>query len=122
MRAVINEVVSKPIAGSNTCEKTTKGGEFGCRRNFLPIINALNLIVSFYSETCLVAFNGRIKLVLDFVYPFAINRFSSLPLLCFSNNKNKNIALNTLFEQAMKISITKETFMVLPLNSGGSIS
>jgi len=59
------------MSGSNS-KKTTKSRELGSRRESLLIINALNLSVAFSNKPSLIALNGAIRLVFDFIDPFAV--------------------------------------------------
>ncbi|CAL9000681.1 unnamed protein product [Prunus brigantina] len=75
-KGILNvQLMDEPVASSSNSQQIAEGSEFGCRRKGFLAVNALNLSVSFSNKASFVAFNGAIRLVFDFVNPFAANQF-----------------------------------------------
>src|ERR1700761_3067064 len=66
----------KPLLCSK-CKNNTQGGRFESGREDLIVVDAKSLATTISNETCFIAVNGPIRLVLDHKHPLRANWFNT---------------------------------------------
>ena len=90
-----------PISNNNNNQETTNNNEFCNKSKSLLVIYTCSLCEAFGNRSDFITFNGSIRVVFNFVYPFSTNRrmtnkernhdpcvvvFKSLEFILHSNN------------------------------------
>ncbi|TQD73915.1 hypothetical protein C1H46_040565 [Malus baccata] len=88
-KGVLNvQLMNEPVTGTSNSKEAMQNDEFGSRRKGFMIIDALNLSVSFSNKSSLVPLNCAIRVVFNFINPFANNGFVTyrqwITMYCFA--------------------------------------
>ena len=116
------KLMQRPVVGSGKSKNTPNRNHFGSRRKCVMVVKTFSLSVPFGHETSLVALNGAIGAMLDFIDPFAANRLlprwkrSEGPsLIGFQSGKFR---LHSLLPVGIRNSLCKSVGFHWPTNIG----